>query len=155
MSISHILLILLELYKFPHSCSLSPTFILFDLLLKRQICCWMSYTSVGLAQTACSLWVQTYGKRHSKKLTIGFIKEWGSHTKQDLLWTLSMKWKENCFRRIFCQFCLIPVHIQWGSNACAVSIFSSLGLTFHTEKSSDVDNPVHNREPKNTQSKPL
>lgn len=91
--------------------------------------------------------------RHSRKVATGFPKEWGSHTKQDLLWTLSMKLKENCFRRICCQFCLIPVHIQLGSNACAVSILSGLGLIFHTEKSSNVDSSVHDREPKIIQSK--
>lgn len=55
-SISHVLLSLHELYKAPHWCSLSPTFILFDLFLKRQICCWMSHTYSGLHSGCCSLW---------------------------------------------------------------------------------------------------
>lgn len=45
------------------------------------------------------------------------------------------------------------VHIQQGSNASAVSILSGLGLTFHTEKGSNVDSSVHDREPKNIQKK--
>lgn len=55
-SISHILLSLHELYKSPHLCSLSPTFILFDLFLKRKICCWMSHTFCGI-HSGCLLTV--------------------------------------------------------------------------------------------------
>ena len=59
------------------------------------------------------------------------------------------------FKRICCQFCLMSVHIQWGSNASAVSIVSVSGLIFHTEKGSNVGSSVHDREPKNIQKNPL
>lgn len=43
-------------YTKPHIDALSPTFILFDLFLKRQRCCWMSHTFSGLHSGCCSLW---------------------------------------------------------------------------------------------------
>lgn len=99
--------------------------------------------SVGLTQAACSLWIQTYGKRHPKKLAAGITEEWGSHSKQDLLWMLPIKWKENCLRRICCQFCLIPVHIQQGSNAMQL-VFYLVWVFFSTlRKAVYVDSSVH------------
>lgn len=53
--------------QYPHLCSLS-TFILFNLFLKRQICCWMSHTFTGPHSGCLLTGVQTYGMRHSKKL---------------------------------------------------------------------------------------
>lgn len=156
--ISRIFLSLHELYKSEHLCSLSPTFVLFYLFLKRQICCWMYLShSAGLAQAACSLWVQPswMARGIQRNWQPGLTKEWWAHTEQELLWSSGVKWKENCFRRICCQFCLMSVHIQWDSNASAVSILSLLGLIFHTEKGSNVDSSVHDKVPKNIQKKAL
>lgn len=140
--ISHILLSLHELYKSPHSCFLSPTFILFDLFQKDKYVAGCVLHS-GLTQAACSLWVQTsrMARDIQRNWQPGFTKEWRTYTEQVLLWSLSvceMKGKL-CFRRICCQFYLMSVHIQWDSNASAVSILSALGLIFHTEKGSNVD----------------
>lgn len=158
--VSCILLSLHELYKSPHSCCLSPIFILFDLFLERQICCWLCLThSAGLAQAACSLRIQTprMARGIQRNGQPGFAKEWRSHTEQELLWSLSVcEIKlQLCFKRICCQFCLMSVLIQWGSNTSAVSILSGLGLIFHTEKGSNVGSSVHDREAKNIKKKPL
>lgn len=89
MWIFHILLSLHELYKAPHLWSISSTFILFDLFLKRQICYWMSPLRVGHTQAACSLWY-----RHVK---------WGNqrNRQQDSLWNGDL-----ILSKICCGHCL-------------------------------------------------
>lgn len=63
-----------ELYKAPHLWSISPTFILFDLFLKRQICYWMSPLSVAsprlLAHCGIDMWNEAF-KETGKKIHYG------------------------------------------------------------------------------------
>lgn len=150
----------LQIPTFMISPTSSPTSILFDLFLKREIRCWMCLAcSVGITQAACSLWVESpwIARGIQRNWQPGFTKEWTSHTGLELLPSLSVcEMKEKlCFRRIHCQFCLMSAHMRWGSNASAVSILSVLGLIFHTEKGSNVDSSVHDGQQKHIQKKLL